>query len=239
MEAQMSVGFLNLFLEWKWAIAESAFRKAIALDSSYALAHRMLGILLSHMGRHRESLSELRRTRELDPLYAMNHALSCLAAFHAGDYAAAIQFGKQATIVDPEFWIGYFQLAQVHAHLGNTAPALDALKSAGQFSGGNSKLISLRGHLLAKIGRYDEAREVLTTLQAISRERYVPPYAVALVHAGLGDRDEALEWLDRAYEARDVHRIFLPVDPKWGDLRASPRFAALLKRCGFAYRVVG
>jgi hypothetical protein len=61
----------------------------------------------------------------------------------------------------------------------------------------------------------------------------VPPYAIALVHAGLGERDAVFEWLDRAYEARDVHLIFLPVDPKWDAYRADPRFGALLARCGF------
>jgi hypothetical protein len=74
---------------------------------------------------------------------------------------------------------------------------------------------------------------VLKTLEAAARDRYVPPYALALVHAGLGDRDLAFELLDRAYSERDVHLIFLPVDPKWDEYRQDPRFAALLSRCGF------
>jgi hypothetical protein len=77
---------------------------------------------------------------------------------------------------------------------------------------------------------------VLKTLQAIARERYVPPYAVALVYAGLGERDAVFEWLDRAYAARDVHLIFLPVDAKWDEYRRDPRFVALVARCGFAPR---
>ena len=74
---------------------------------------------------------------------------------------------------------------------------------------------------------------MLRTLEAVSRERYVPPYAMALVHAGLGDREAVFDWLDKAYAARDVHLIFLPVDPKWDAYRADPRFEALLARCGF------
>ena len=125
------------------------------------------------------------------------------------------------------------QSGQVYEQLGQTDLALDAFNSAARFSGGNTKAISYRGYVLARSGRPDEAREILKTLEAVSRERYVPPYALALVHAGLGDREAAFVWLDRAYEARDVHLIFLTVDPKWDPYRADPRFAALLTRCDF------
>ena len=113
-------------------------------------------------------------------------------------------------------------------------PTASRLADAERLSGGNSKPISLRGYFLARTGRIGEAREVLKTLEATARERYMPPYAMALVEAGLGEREPVFEWLDRAYAARDVHLIFLTVDPKWDPYRADPRFAALLARCGFA-----
>jgi hypothetical protein len=72
------------------------------------------------------------------------------------------------------------------------------------------------------------------TLESLSGERYVPPYSIALVHAGLAERDAALASLDRAYEARDVHLVFLPVDPRWDAYRSDSRFRALVERCGFA-----
>ena len=99
---------------------------------------------------------------------------------------------------------------------------------------GNSKPISLRGYILARQNRADDARDVLRTLEAIARERYVPAYAIALVHAGLGDHEAAFEWLERAFQARDVHLLFLPADPKWDAFRADARFSALLAKCGFA-----
>ena len=100
--------------------------------------------------------------------------------------------------------------------------------------GGNSKAISLRGYLFAKLGRVNEAREVLNTLEAMARERYIPPYAMALVHAGLGERERALGWLERAVEVRDVHMCFPPIDPKRDAFRSNPRFQSMLKRCGFS-----
>jgi TolB-like protein/Flp pilus assembly protein TadD len=232
-EGQASLGYVNFLLEWDWSAAESAFRRAIALDPSYALAHRMLGHVLSQTGRHVEARPAMRRAREVDPLYAMNHALSSLVAFQARDYRAAVEHARQTIIVDPDFWIGYVQLGQVYEQLGKAELALEALATAARLSRGNSKAISFRGYVLAKLRRLDEARDVLSTLEALSRERYVPPYAMALVHAGLGEREAVFQWLNRAYDARDVHLIFLPVDPKWDGLRSDRRFETLLSRCGF------
>ena len=80
-------------------------------------------------------------------------------------------------------------------------------------------------------------REVLNTLEAVSRERYVPPYATALVYNGLGQHDQALDWLDRAYDAHDVHLALLSVDPKWDAFRSDGRFLALIERCAFTGEV--
>lgn len=99
---------------------------------------------------------------------------------------------------------------------------------------GNSKPISLRGYILARQHRTDDARDVLRTLEAIARERYVPAYAMALVHAGLDDHDAAFEWLERAFQAGDVHLLFVPADPKWDAYRADARLKALMAKCGFA-----
>ena len=233
-EVQTSVGFLKFWLEWDWPAAEVAYRRAIALDPSYSLGHRLLGILLSHMGRAEEAGTAMAFARSLDPLLAANHALSSQVAFSGRDYPAALQFARQAIAINPEFWIGYIQLAQVCAELGDHELAFDALQQAGRTSAGNSKVIGLRGYLFARLGRAREAEETLHTLQAAARERYVPPYAMALIHAGLGETDQTLECLERSFEAHDVHLTFLPVDPKWDNYRTDQRFLKLLRRCGFA-----
>jgi tetratricopeptide (TPR) repeat protein len=187
------------------------------------------------MGRHDEARAAMQRAREIDPLDPMHHALSSQVAFQARTYWAAVEHARQAIVVDPEFWIGYMQLGQAYEQLGQTDRALEALLNAERLSHGNSKPISSRGYIFAKAGRAGEAREVLDTLRALSRDRYIPPYAIALVHAGLGERDAMFEWLGRAYDARDVHLIYLPVDPKWDVYRADTRFEALIARCDFMH----
>ncbi|HTD95908.1 MAG TPA: tetratricopeptide repeat protein [Edaphobacter sp.] len=230
-EVQTSLGNLKFWLDWEWPVAEAAYRRAIELDPGYPLGHRMLGVALSHMSRHEEARASIRRARELDPLYVMHQSLSSQIAFSARDYSAAVQFARQAIVVDPDFYIAKLHLAQVYIELGENDLALATLNSAGKL-GVNSKIIAMRGYVFARTGRIEEANDVMKTLLSISQERYVPPYCIAMVHLGLGQLDEAMQWLERCYEARDVHVVFLPVDPKWDVLRGDPRFASLLQRCG-------
>ncbi len=235
-EAQYAVAFTDWVLNWKWTAAEAGLRRAIELDASDGATHRTLGHVLSQAGRHAEAEAEMRRARELEPFEAFTHAISAQVAYQARDYPGAIEHARRAILIDSQLWIGYAELATAQAALGDVAPALEALTDAMRFSGGNSKAQSLRGYLLARLGRVAEAREVLRTLEAAARERYVPPYAMALVNAGLSDSDAVFTWLEAAYAARDVHLIYLTVDPNWDPYRDDARFQTLLAKCGFALR---
>ncbi|HEX6878971.1 MAG TPA: winged helix-turn-helix domain-containing protein [Terriglobales bacterium] len=233
-ETQLAAGYVNWMLVWDWKTSETAFRQAVNLDPSNAAAHRLLGHALSQMGRSKEAEPEMRRARELDPLDGLNHALSAQTALQARDYVEATRHARQAIMLDSTLWIGYLQLAQAYEALNENQLALETLEEAAQFSAGNSKVPSLKGYVLAKTKRTSEARAVLQSLLSRSREKYVPPYAIALVYAGLGEPEAVFAWLEKAYAARDVHLIFLPVDSKWDPYRSDPRFQALLSRCGFA-----
>jgi len=235
-DAHAAVGYVGFILEWAWVEAEAALRRAVALDPSCAVALRVLGRLLSQTGRHDEARSVLSRLRELDPLYAMNHAMSSQVAFQARDYREALAHARRAIVIDPEFWIGYMQLGQAYERLDQVDLALDALITAARLSGGNSKSIALRAYVLARAGRADDAWDLLRTLEAVARDRYLPPAAFALMHAGLGNREAAFEWLDKAVAARDVHLMYLTMDSKWDEYRSDPRFETILARCGFMGR---
>jgi tetratricopeptide (TPR) repeat protein len=235
-ETQTSWGFVNFWLDWNWTETEAAYRRAIAIDPNYSLVYRLLGIVLGHAGhREEEARQAMERARAIDPLQAMHHALSAQVAFLARDYTAALEFARQAAVVMTDFWIGNLQMAQAYEQLGENALALEALGRGGGVGGENSKVLSLRGYILAKTGRGDEAREVLKTLLAMARERYMPAYAIALVYAGLGDTDASFAWLERGIEEHDVHLAMLATEPKWDLLRGDRRFDEVLHKCGLPY----
>jgi TolB-like protein/DNA-binding winged helix-turn-helix (wHTH) protein/Flp pilus assembly protein TadD len=235
-EAQGVLGYVNWCCEWDWAAAETGLRRAVALGPRYAQAHMTLGHALSQMDRQKEALQLARRAREIEPLSAMMQGLSSQIAFQARDYRAALEHARQALVLDSEFWIGHIMLGQAYGQLGEIDRALESLAVAARFSEQNSKTIAMKGYLLAKAGRLKEGRDVLSALETASQTKYVPPYAMALVNAGLNERDAAFEWLNRAYVGRDAHLIFLTVDPKWDSFRSDSRFDALLERCGFSQR---
>jgi tetratricopeptide (TPR) repeat protein len=231
-ETQTSVGILKFWLDWDWDDAEVAFRHAIRLDPNYSLAHRMLGILLGHRRQDAEARAEMDRARSLDPLDAMHHALSAQVAFVTRNYSGAIEFARHSTIILPDFWIGHYQLAQAYEQRGEYDQALEALRRASEFGGGNSKVLSLRGYVLAKVGLVEDALSTLGAIQQLAQQRYFPPYAAALVHAGLGNTDTVFESLERALEYHDVHLVLLTADPKWDSFQSDPRFIGLLRRSG-------
>jgi len=233
-EAQHVSGQVKWFYEWDFRAADAAFRKAVTLDASNAWAHSMFGHALSQLGRHDESRTAMERARMLEPLSPLHYAMSSQVAFQARDMVSAANHARRAIAIDPELWVSYMMRGQVCEQVGETDLALDALITAARLSGGNSKPVALRGYVLARLGHVDAAREVLAVLQDISGNRYVPPYAIALIYAGLEQHDLMFDWLERALTARDVHLIFLPVDPKWDRYRAESRFKSLVERCGFA-----
>src|SRR5262245_18208870 len=233
-EGQTSRGLVSFWLDWDWRAAEASHRKTIALDPGYAFAPLQLGIVRDYFRRADTASGPLRRARELDPLWYLTHALSAHVDYLAGDYASSLEFARRSVAISPHSWIGCLHLAHAHERMGNPTAALQVLHDVEQRAPGNSKLLSLRGFVLASTGRTDEARAVAAALEAVAMERYMPPYAVALVHAGLGDTERALTWLERAYAERDVHLFFLVVDPKWESWASDPRFQQLIERCGFA-----
>ena len=233
-ESQTARGYILWIIDWDWNAAEAALQLAVGLDPSNVNAQRLLGHVLSQLGRRSEAEAAMRRTRELDPTDALSLGLSSVVASQDRDATAALEHARHAVSLDARFWIGYAALGEAYELAGDHAPALQVLLDAGRLpGGGNSKILSLKGYVLAKMGRADAAREVLATLAAISRDRYMPPYALALVYAGLEDREPMFEALEKAYAERDVHLMYLPVNAEWDPYRTDRRFVNLLGRCGF------
>ncbi len=229
-EAHSAVGSVKLWLEWDWAGAEASFRRAIKLNASYVSAHRYYGHLLSNLDRHTESAMEMRKAREVDPLSPIMHALSGRLMYQARNYDSALDHLRNALAINSELWVVHTFLGGVYERLRIFDQAKAEYQKAFELSGGNTETIAFRGHILAQLGQRSEAQEAIRILRELAKQKYVPPYNVAMVHAGLGEVAAALDCLENAYKTRDVRLTFLAVEPKWDALRNEPRFQELLQR---------
>jgi len=136
--------------------------------------------------------------------------------------------------LDPNFNLAHQFASSAYIEKGMYGEAVAEAQKARDFSGGSYNPMAFLGYALAKSGKQREARSVLEGLLKLSAERYVLTYYIAIIYNGLGERDEALAWLERGYKVRDPKMVFLKVDPKWNNLRDDPRFRDLMRRVGFA-----
>lgn len=196
-ESHTADAFVKFWLDWDLPVAEQGFRRALELDPSDALAHRTLGIV--YLDRRQEARAFAAMACQLDPLNAAHHALRSQKAFFGREYEQSLQYATQAIALDRDFWVGHLQLAQAAEQLGQHAVALEALDQAGTFSGNNSKVLALKGYLLAKCGSLQEAEEILGILHAQAAQRFVPPYAEALIQIGLQQPDQAMLTLEARF----------------------------------------
>jgi TolB-like protein/Flp pilus assembly protein TadD len=232
-ETHIAAGFVQFWLEWDFASAERSFRRALEVDPSDSLAHRTLGVVLAYQRRAEEADASARLACELDPLNAATFALAAQIAYFGREFSRALAFAKKAVEIDPNMWVGHLQFAQAAERLGEYDEALRALQRAVPLSGDNSKVVGLEGFIAAVSGRHDVARERMRELTALRSQRFVPPYAEALVWLGFGDLEQAARCLENCIEVHDVHLNFLLVDAKWDAFREQTQFSSLVARCGF------
>jgi TolB-like protein/DNA-binding winged helix-turn-helix (wHTH) protein/tetratricopeptide (TPR) repeat protein len=231
-ETQLALGSFHFFVDRNLVPAEAAARKAVALDPNSAMNHMFLGIVLSQSQKHIEARAMLRRARELDPLFPLMFANSSLVALQAGEPAEAIEYATQAIAINPEFWVGYLHLGNAQRALGRYEDAIEAYAKAEKLSGnGAVSATSSRAGLLARLGREDEAREILENLIARSADRFVSPYFIATIYASLGETDAAFEWLERAIAAGSISCLGLSNDSRLDSLRSDLRFESEARRC--------
>lgn len=229
-EAYAGLGWVKFWYEWDWPGAEKAFRRAIELNPSVWEAHLGLGHLLSSLGRGDEGFPHIQRARELDPMSMITNTLEAGYLLGRGRRAEADQRIQRALELDPEFWVGHLTLASFHMVDKQPAKALESLRTADRYSEGQStQALALIGFVLGRGGQADQAQAVLDRLLALAKQRYVPPTSIAAVYAGLGDKSKALDYLERAYDVRDLRLAFMKVDGRWGLVRDEPRFQSLLK----------
>jgi len=228
-EGYVTLGLISFWYEWDWQAAEKHYQRALDLDPKSAEAHFAYAHLLSNSGRHERALAEIKLARELDPLSLRTNAEEGQILFYAKDYDNALDRLKKTIDLDSNFWLSHLFISRVYTEKGMHSEAVAEAKKAAELSG-NSQSDAYRAYALAKWGKLSEARAILTELLKSATETYVPPSNIALAYNAVGEREKALEYLEKGFSERDVRMAFLKVEPQWDQLRSEPRFVDLIKR---------
>lgn len=232
-EAHMALAGVLQYNDWKWAEADREFRRAIELNPNLALAHAALSEGLTIRGRYEDALAEIRRALQVGPYdvvvnYGMGYDL-----FYARRYDQAIEQGQKADELFPPRFHGIIGLA--YEQKGDSQHALSELaemvKVVKDSPTRPQKLADL-AHAYAVFGNKKEASRLLAEMTELSERGYVPSWGFALVYTGLGDKDRAFEWLDKAYNERSSELPWIKADPRMDPLRSDPRYRNLLLRMG-------
>lgn len=229
-EAHASLGLVKFQYEWDWPAAEREFNRALDLNRNYAPAHHFHADYLKAMGRFDEALDEMNRAHELDPLsLAINTGLGHVL-YLTRQYDRAIEQYQAAVQLDPTFAPARLWFGRPYLQKGMYAEAISELEQAVALTGRSTMSLAVLGHACASAGQEDRALELLETLKARADQSYVPSYWIALIYIGLGVKDEAFVWLERAFRERSSWLVWMGVEPRFDSLRSDPRFASLTAR---------
>lgn len=230
-EAHTSLAMAHQF-EWQWAAAEREFRRALALNPGYAVAHHRYALFLTSMERPAESLGEIRRALELEPLSLIILTTVGWVHYYARDYGKAVEQCLHTLEMDPDFMNAHIALGLAYGQLGRYEEAIAAHQQALRIAGEVASTQALMGYMYGASGERGRAEEILARLREQASRQYTSAYYLAIAALGSGDVEQAFSWLDRAYEEHAAHLIYLRVDPLFDSLRADPRLERLLARLG-------
>src|SRR5947209_3926693 len=229
-EAHEALGFVLLYDERDNEGAEGCFRRAITLDPANSSARRWHALNLSAMGRHAEALAEIRRAQELRPTSAVIATAAANILFFARRFDEATEQCLKALELDSGSVAAHVVLRWSYEQRGLFEEAFAVYEKERAFAGDTPTMRVKLAHTLAAAGRGDGARPVLEEILAGSEREGISPYETAVVYALLGERGEAIAWLERAARERAVGFTFVRVDPRLDKVRDDPRFAELLVR---------
>jgi serine/threonine-protein kinase len=231
-EAHTSLGRAKFMGDWDWSGAEAEFRRALELNDRQPSAHYWYGEYLIAQGRFDDAAREIGRALELESTSPIFKTALGYRAFYAGDHTSAINQLQTIVASEPQFVPAHVALGRAYVLKGMFNEAIAEFKKALQISEGDSNELAALGHAYALSGRHGEARKIAAELKERSTQTYVQPLWIALIHAALGEKDQAFDWLQRAYDDRSVWLVYLKVDPLFNPLRNDARFANLLRRVG-------
>ena len=239
-EAYTSRAFVRLAYDWDWLGAQSDFQQALKLNPKYPTAHQWYASYLMQMGKFGLAKAEIEEAHKLDPLSPIIASNTGLYSYYEHKYDDAIARYKVLLQSDPDFWVARHYLALAYVQKGMHSEAIAELRKlikAPETGPVPERVIEAESEAAASLGfaygmggKQAEARAILDGLDALSKRKYVSPLYFAIVYAGLKDNDKAIEYLNKAFEARHPGLVLIRIEPMFDGLRSEPRFQELIKR---------
>ena len=231
-EAHVVLGYSNLVYEWKFQDANREFQRALQLQPKNANAHHFYAYYLTATGQLEKATEEAETALDLDPVSPILSTAVGETLYQRRLYDRAIEQNRAALTLDQAYLPALVNLGRAFAQKGMHQQARDAFQKILAYVPEDPAVLSLLANDYAVSGDKVAARKVLAQLQALARRRYLPSLYIAGVYAGLGEKDQAFFWLEKAYEERCDYLVYLPSEPLGDTLRSDPRYGELIHRLG-------
>jgi len=231
-EAHVSLGQIKMWIDWDWSAARREFEQGISLNPQSALAHNQYGLYLATVGRVSDAITEVKRALDLDALSPIINSDMGWYQLFAGQHADAIAQFRKTLNLDSNSVSAHRGLGIALSAAGQHDEAISELKHAVLLSENSPVVMAHLGAAYARQGAKPAATALLNDLQAMATRQYVPASAPAIVHAALGDRNAALDWLEKAYDEHDFAIVQIEVAPWFRSLRGEDRFQRIVTRLG-------
>jgi serine/threonine-protein kinase len=222
--------------EWQWQEAQSEFKRSLTHNPAYPTANHWYAEYVMTMGRQVEAIEKMKQSRELDPLSLIISVAIGWANYMARRYDDAIEQLRQTVDLAPDYPVTYWILGLILRKMGRYEQAISEGEKGVKLSAGSPLMSAALAQTCAVAGERTKAVQILDDLTILSRQKYVAPYFLAGIHAGLGEDNRAMGCLEKAYEEHSHWLIYLHIDPGWDGLRGSSRFEELLGRIGLPSR---
>ena len=231
-EAHASLVWIKGQYDWDWPGVEREFKRTIELNPNYATVYNWYARDLEAMGRLDEALAVGKRAEEMEPLSPVISTGVGRSLYVARQYDQAIEQLRRVVDTDANFALAHLVLGWAYEQKGMFEEAIAEFQMGSSLSGGDPRMIGALGHAYAVSGRKERAQNVLAELKQQSKRRYVPPFEIAVVYIGLGEKELTFEWLERAYRDHSPWLIWLKVDPRFDSLHGDARYRDLRRRMG-------
>jgi tetratricopeptide (TPR) repeat protein len=232
-EAHATLAYIKEYYEWDWAGAGEEYKKAIDLNPNYATAHQWYGMYFMKLGQFERARRQLKLALRFDPGSLIIKADLGLPFYFKGQYTEAVEQYRKILEIDQDFIWARFFIGWAYERSGQFSEAIAEFQKA-KLIDDRPEVSGMIAHTYAVSGRRSEAISILTSLEEQSKHLYISPYYLALIFAGLDDKERAFGWLEKAYSDRNEWLVWLKVDPRFDGLWTDSRFPELLRRIGFS-----